>query len=67
MPKKKTFTRPENWERKTKRSYWSEDKDLTGEDYDDNEKANEEKERKEKAEKAGKGRFGKLFKKLIGG
>jgi hypothetical protein len=65
--KKKTYSRPKDWEKTIKRSYWDKDKDYSGEKYEDNEKANEEKKRAKDAKKAGKGRFGKLFEKLIGG
>jgi hypothetical protein len=64
---KKTYQRPSGWERTIKRSYWDENKDYTGEEYDEEEKAKAERERKEKAEKAGKGRFGKLLKRIVGG
>ena len=65
--KKKVYQRPKGWERTIQRSYYDEDKDYTGEEYEENKKAKEEREREEKAKKAKKGRFGKLFSKIIGG
>lgn len=59
--KKKSFERPKDWEKKTKRSYFDKDSDYTGEKYEDYNK--EEKEKKKKFRKT---RFGKLIEKLTG-
>lgn len=66
MPKDKPYTRPKDWSKKSKRSYYDPDK-AYDESTEDEEKEAEEKARKEKAKKAGKSRFGKLFEKVIGG
>lgn len=36
--KDETYTRPEGWEKTTKRSYWSEDEDYAGNKYEDEKK-----------------------------
>ena len=66
MPKDKPYTRPKDWSKKSKRSHYDSSK-AYDEMTDDEKKEAAEKEREEKAEKAGKGKFGKLFKRIIGG
>lgn len=61
MPKE-TFTRPKDWYKKTKRSYWDEDKDYTGKKFEDYDEAIKERKKEEVRKKAQKkGKFQKLI------